>query len=140
MSKIKETLLSNLMWTLIVILATSIAGIYMIYKDTLVSLVVDKAPKSVYVIGWLLTFLSASLISCLIIIFFQLNKFRDPYKNYNIDSKTRSAIDKKTQVRYCLSCLGNHKLFPMLQDGNRWYCSNRECRNTYDRGGTLSIS
>ena len=126
MSQIKEYLAQSLLS----LLGLSLLGLWLLFQSDVVSYLLSLQSKAIFGLGWIIVILLLLLIVAILRLIHIQKKYADPFKNYSVDEKTGIAIDKKTNTRYCSSCLGNHKRYQLYQKGQDWLCTNRECKNS----------
>lgn len=129
-SRLKETVLSHLASSALTLLGISLVGLWSLFQSSVVEFLVQKSPISFFALGWALVLLLGVLMIVSALALYLAKQLRDPFKKYLLDAATRTCIDPKTNIHYCMSCLGNNKKFPIFLIGEEWICTNMDCKNS----------
>ena len=101
MSKVRETIASNLSWSIVLLFGISAVALWTLLQEDLVRFLLSNPSKAIFGLGWIIAMLFLLLTGAIARLIFVQKMLSDPFKNYHIDSKTETVVDPKTGNRFC---------------------------------------
>jgi|GEM_PF-6028347 len=130
MSKLRDTITANLSWSIVVLFGIAVVGLWSIVQEDLVQFLLSKPAKYISALGWTIGALLLLLTGTIAGLIYLRKLLSDPFKNYQIDSKTETVVDPKTGNRFCPTCMSKHKRSPVFLVDKEYLCVNRLCPNS----------
>jgi hypothetical protein len=130
MGKLKDTIVSNLSWSIIVLFGLAVVALWTLVQAKVVQFLLSDSATSIPVLGWILAILFLALTLTIAWVVYLQRLLNNPFRRYPFDDKTQTAIDPKTGKHYCPTCLLAHKTSPSYLIDREYLCANKKCPNS----------